>query len=210
MSRDVLIYEHGSSDKQAALLAWAKNNPTLHPIYRPDFHRLQIEKWIWAEREALGYLVMDVGMSESPRRWFGEGYFTFGLDPESDVVGDLREIPVEGDSLDGVIITEVLEHCEDPFRAMAEVRRVLKPGGLLLVTSPFIWVWHGRDDYRDFWRFTREGWELLLKDFTEVTVEPCEWTEEGAVFWDMLRRFECFGHASLTEAATGYLCQGRK
>lgn len=211
MSRDVLIYEQGSSDKQTALLAWAKNAPGLHPIYMKDYHRLQLEKWVWNRRELLGYLVMDVGQSDAPRRWFGEGYFTFGLDSESDVVGDLREIPMESDSLDGMIVTEVLEHCEDPFLAMSEVRRVLKPKGLLLITSPMIWSWHGVSGaYKDFWRFTRQGWELLLKDFAEVTIEPCEWTEEGAVFWDLLRRFECFGPASLTEAATGYLCEARK
>jgi hypothetical protein len=209
MSRDVLIYGHGTSEKQAALLAWAKNAPGLHLIPAPDFHRLQIEKWIWDRREALGYLVMDVGQSETPRRWFGEGYFTFGL-YDSDVMGDLLNIPLQDGELDGVILTEVLEHCEDPFRAIAEVRRVLKPGGMLLVTSPFIWGWHGTSDYKDFWRFTHQGWELLLKDFTEVTVEPCEWTEEGATFWDMLRRFECFGHVTVTEARTGYICEAKK
>jgi SAM-dependent methyltransferase len=209
MSRDILFYTHGSSEKQAALYAWAKNAPGLHPIYMPDYHRLQLEKWVWDRRDALGYLVMDVGQGETPRRWFGDGYFTFGF-LNCDVTGDLTEIPISDSQLDGVVLTEVLEHCKDPVRALAEVHRVLRPGGLLLVTSPFIWSWHGTNSYSDYWRFTRQGWELLLENFSDVSIEPCEWTEEGSMFWDMLRRFEGFGPMSLTEAATGFLCEAKR
>lgn len=209
MSFDRLLYETGSSEKQAALLAWAKNAPGLHLIPMPDYHRLQIEKWIWDRREALGHLVMDVGQGETPRRWFGDGYFTFGID-YCDVIGNLLNIPLTDDSLDGAIVTEVLEHCTDPFRAVSELRRVLRPGGLMLITSPFVWVWHGRPDYEDYWRFTHQAWELLLKDFSQVDIKPCEWTDEGSTLWDLLRRFECFGHAAVTEASTGYLCEAIK
>ena len=209
MSMDSLLYTGGMSEKQKALYAWSQNVPKLHPILAPDYHRLQIEKWIWERREALGYLVMDVGQELTPRRWFGDGYFTFGLN-DCDVIGDISSIPLEDDSLDGMIVTEVLEHCEEPFRSIAEIRRVLRPGGLLLITSPFIWSWHGRGHYKDFWRFTHQGWELLLKNFSDVKIEPCEWTEEGSVLWDLLRRFECFGYKSVTDAATGYLCEARK
>ena len=122
-------------------MAWAKDTPGLHQLYQPDHRRLQLERWVWDRRDALGHIKMDVGQSETPRRWMGDGYFTFGL-YDSDVIGNLLDIPLDSDSLDGVIMTEVLEHCSDPFRAVAEVRRVLKQGGLLLVTSPFIWGDH--------------------------------------------------------------------
>jgi SAM-dependent methyltransferase len=205
----MLLYGSGNSDKQTALLAWAKNAPGIHPILGPDFHRLQLEKWVWDRREDLGYLVLDVGQGDTPRRWFGDGYFTFGL-YGCDVTGDLLDIPLDSDSLDGVVLTEVLEHCADPFAAIKEVRRVLKPGGLLFVTSPFFWPDHRTSNYPDYWRFTEQAWELMLKDFTDVKIEPTEWTEEGAVFYDMMRRFECFGHSTLTAATTGYRCEARK
>ena len=209
MSRDVMLFNSSSTEKQAALMAWAKNRPGLHTLHHPDFHRLQIEKWIWDRREALGYIVMDVGQGDTPRRWFGDGYFTFGL-YGCDVLGDLLDIPFGNSTLDGVVLTEVLEHCTDPFGAIAEVHRVLRPNGLLLVTSPFIWSWHGTSNYKDYWRFTHQAWELLLKEFSDVKIEPCEWTEEGAAFWDFLRRFECFGPASLTEARTAYIGEAIK
>jgi hypothetical protein len=87
---------------------------------------------------------------------------------------------------------------------------VLKPGALLLVTSPFFWPQHATPAYRDYWRFTDQGWALLLQAFTGVTITPCGWTAEGASAYDFLRRFECMGFADQTHATTGYLCEARK
>jgi len=207
--RDTLLYNQSASEKQAALFAWARDTPGLHMISHPDYHRLQLEKWIWDRKEALGPVIMDVGQSDTPRRWLGDGYFTLGL-YDSDINGDLLNIPMAADCVDGVVLTEVLEHCTNPFQAMSEVRRVLKPNGLLLVTSPFIWADHRTGQYSDYWRFLEQGWELLLKDFSRVQITPCEWTEEGAIHWDMLRRWECFGYASNVSATTGFLCEARK
>jgi len=114
-------------------------------------------------------------------------------------------------SFDGVLLTEVLEHCTDPKTAVGEVWRVLRPGGLLLVTSPYLWPEHGVEgEYRDYWRFTRDGWELLLAAFTELSITPCAWTMEAAAAYDVMRRFECMGFDNQTHATTGYLCRARK
>lgn len=209
MSRDVLLYGLSQSVPAAALLEWAQQTPGLHEFPAPDFHRLQLEHWVWSHRDALGTHVLDVGVYNR-RSYLGDGYVTFG-EHEEDVTGDLLAMPFPSDVFDGVVLTEVLEHCVNPPGALSEVYRVLKPGGLLLVTSPFFWPTHGIDgQYKDYWRFTRQGWELLLHAFTDVSVTACGWTAEGEAAYDMMRRFECFGFMQHTEATTGYLCTARK
>ena len=51
-------------------------------------------------------------------------------------VGDLNRIPYGDDAFDLVTCFEAIEHVEDPFRALSELRRVLAPGGVLLVSTP--------------------------------------------------------------------------
>jgi len=204
----VLLYGLSQSVPAAQLLQWAQTTPGLHKFPAPDFHRLQIEHWVWSNREALGHDILDVGVY-NPRAYLGDGYVTFG-EHDEETQGDLCALPYADGSFDGVVLTEVLEHCIDPRGAVAEVLRVLRPGGLLLVTSPFCWPTHQTDDYKDYWRFARQGWELLLKDFADVTVTACAFTDEGATSYDMMRRFECMGFVGQTEMTTGYLCTGRK
>ena len=73
---------------------------------------------------------------------------------------------------DIVVCTEVLEHVLNPFAAVAEIHRVLKPGGLLLASSPFNFRIHG--PLPDCWRFTEHGWRALLAGFDEVDVAVLE------------------------------------
>jgi SAM-dependent methyltransferase len=203
-TRDVLLYGCSESPDAAALMAWAHETPGLHEFV-PDFHRTQLEHWLWSNRDRMTGRVMDVGVYNA-RRWVGDGYFTYGEHGE-DVTGDLRSIPLPDAALDVAIVTEVLEHCAQPFEAVAELYRVVKPGGLLFVTSPFWWVEHPTDEYEDYWRFTRQGWALLFKDFASVTVTPCGWTPEGEQLFNLLRRFEAMGFAAETAATTGYLVE---
>lgn len=203
----MLMYGMTETESYATLANWAEAAPQLHKFV-PDYHRLQIENWVWNRREVLGRRVMDVGV-DSPRRWIGPDYFTFGF-RDCDVTGDLLELPFVSHSMDGVLLTEVLEHCINPFRAIDEVYRVLKPGGGLLVTSPFFWPDHRTEHYPDFWRFTDQAWQLLLAKFTTLKIRPCGWTNEGAWAYELMRRFECMGMRTFTRATTGYLAEAIK
>jgi SAM-dependent methyltransferase len=92
-------------------------------------------------------------------------------DSQADYIGDITthntEIP---DSFfDGVICMEVLEHTVDPFAAISEISRIMKPGGYLFVTSPLNARIHG--PIPDCWRFTEFGLKLLLRDFEMIQFE---------------------------------------
>jgi ubiquinone/menaquinone biosynthesis C-methylase UbiE len=54
-----------------------------------------------------------------------------------DIVGDLCNIPMADNSFDNIMITEVLEHVPEPNDAIREAARILRPGGRIIVTSPF-------------------------------------------------------------------------
>ena len=79
---------------------------------------------------------------------------------------------VPSDRFDCLFCTEVLEHTLQPFDAVRELRRVLAPGGRLVVSVPFNLRIHG--PLPDCWRFTEHGLRSLLRDFADVEIEGIE------------------------------------
>lgn len=208
MSEDILLYGLSETELYQKLLKWHAT-VELHE-FPGDFHRLQVEYWIWLNRHRLcaNGQVFDISPDTS-RSWLGEHYQTLGL-RECDVIGDICDLSLSDNSVGAIICTEVLEHCANPFKAVEEMRRVLKPGGLLFITAPFLWPWHGTSAYDDYWRFTDAGWKLLLHAYQTAQVEPIIMTDEGKRAYDMLRRFECLGHRRFTKITTGYLVEAVK
>ncbi|WP_418263882.1 methyltransferase domain-containing protein [Flavobacterium faecale] len=68
---------------------------------------------------------------------------------------------------DVVICTEVLEHTLNPFDAVKEIKRILKPNGIVCVSVPFNFRIHG--PLPDCWRFTEHGLRALF-----ISFEICE------------------------------------
>ena len=83
----------------------------------------------------------------------------------TDVAGDAHYLPFLNESMDGVWLCAVLEHLQKPFDVAAQVFRVLKPGGFVLVTVPFIQPRHGSP--HDYFRYTIDGLRSVFKDFQE-------------------------------------------
>ncbi|MPZ57891.1 MAG: methyltransferase domain-containing protein [Rhizobiales bacterium] len=96
-----------------------------------------------------------------------------------------------------VVCLSVLEHVADPQRAVNEIARVLRPGGLAIVSVPFFFSYHAKSrrvtnpvydrrahweidsshtGYGDFWRMTHEGLALMFAraGFSRVDVYPTE------------------------------------
>lgn len=59
-----------------------------------------------------------------------------------DIISDITSIPVDSETFDVVLCSEVLEHLPDPFQALNELVRVVKQGGKLIFTAPFCSLTH--------------------------------------------------------------------
>jgi SAM-dependent methyltransferase len=99
------------------------------------------------------------------------------------IAADVRELPFPDACFDSVVCIEVLEYLPDYVKALREFRRVLKDGGRLLITVPFMSPVHGvalpDADDTDFMRLTARGWAHALSDlFISVRIRPLggKWT----------------------------------
>lgn len=81
-------------------------------------------------------------------------------------------LPDLRDRYDIVLAISVLEHTVSPWSAMANLRDILQPGGLLLAQAPLNFRVHG--PLPDLWRFTEHGWRVLLANWDDVKIEPLE------------------------------------
>jgi len=111
-----------------------------------------------------------------------------GLDirpsPNVDIVADAHSIPLPDNQFDVVLCTEVLEHLHTPQKAIDEMRRVLKPGGALILTTRFISPIH--DAPGDYFRFTKYGLAHLLREWDVVSLQ--EETTTAETFGALLQR----------------------
>jgi len=126
----------------------------------------------WLEQQAqlagTGYRVLDVGCGPKPYYpFFAERSSEYvGVDvvpqPAAELVGSVEELPVEDGAFDLVLCTQVLEHCDDPVRAVGELRRVTAPGGRVLASTHGVQVYHPSP--QDYWRWTYAGLARLFDE----------------------------------------------
>lgn len=88
---------------------------------------------------------------------------------EVDLVASAESLPLDEDAADAALLSQVLEHVPDPAAVLGEAARVLRSGGGLFLTVPFVWELHEMP--ADFWRFTPSSLELLLAQSGFVEVE---------------------------------------
>jgi SAM-dependent methyltransferase len=98
---------------------------------------------------------------------------TFDIDPatRSTYTGDIcqRNDFLADQSFDYIVCTEVLEHTLQPFNAVNEMWRILRPGGRLFISTPFNFRIHG--PLPDCWRFTEHGLRTLLTNFKIIELQ---------------------------------------
>ena len=128
--------------------------------------RVRLAAFVGAARE--DELVVDLG-SGSRRLADRVLALDVGPFPEVDVVGDGHCLPFRDNSVARIVCTGVLEHVNFPEKVVAEMARVLRPGGRLYVAVPFIQGFHpGSGTQQDFQRYTHIGLLRLLAPFRVV------------------------------------------
>jgi SAM-dependent methyltransferase len=86
-----------------------------------------------------------------------------------DRVLDLHRLDLEDGAVGTALCLDTLEHAEYPHRAMEEIHRVVRRGGVAVISSVMKFPIH---DYpHDYWRFTPEAFRTLLKPFDQVHVD---------------------------------------
>jgi len=112
-------------------------------------------------------VVLDCGSKHSPYRNIipSTKYLRLDIDEHSnpDICSDLHNIKWESNYFDTIIATEVLEHLHSPQKAIDEIYRILKPGGICILSTRFIYRYH--PDPKDYYRFTRDALLYLFKDY---------------------------------------------
>jgi SAM-dependent methyltransferase len=109
--------------------------------------------------------MLDVGCGSQQYRKFVACHQYIGIEwsrhKRPPVVGDVTRIPFGDRTFDSALCTEVLEHLAEPGRCLAEIRRVVKPGGTVFFTVPMTMYTHS-EPY-DFYRYTEYGLRYLLE-----------------------------------------------
>jgi SAM-dependent methyltransferase len=141
---------------------------------------------------------LNVGAGDT--RW-GAAFIHVDLAPTPavDVVADAQSLPFGGGTFDLVISQETVEHLPDPFAAVAEMGRVLAPGGWIYLQAPFIIGYHpGPEDY---WRFTRTGLARLVERAGVTPMRVDRAVAGGTGFYRILVEFLAGGVGRIVPAA---------
>jgi SAM-dependent methyltransferase len=112
---------------------------------------------------ATSELTLEVGAEDSNcREWFSNLVaINISANAVIDAQANAYHLPFRDDAFGVAICTEVLEHTHSPELVLTELQRILKPGGILLLSAPFAFPIHYAPT--DYYRFTRFGLMHLLQ-----------------------------------------------
>lgn len=115
---------------------------------------------------ANGDLVLDAGAGCKP----GDRPEVVNLEvaryPSTDVLAPSESLPFADSSFAAALSLTVLEHVRDPFRCIAELARVVRPGGTLYVVVPFLQPYHGYPGH--YFNMSHEGLATLIEPYFEI------------------------------------------
>ena len=141
------------------------------------YRRLWLDSCLNAFTGEMRGTVLDLGGKRENKRGLfqppehqAQTWWYVNLDRETtpNIFADVTRTPLEDQSMDCVLCTEVLEHLPNPQSCVDEVHRLLRNDGTAFVSVPFFYPVHA-DPY-DFQRFTEDGLRRLFREFKSVEV----------------------------------------
>jgi SAM-dependent methyltransferase len=139
------------------LYSWIK------AILSPTF---SLHSWKQVVPDPSNHLVIDLGAGTN-RLHPNIINVDFVKFPNIDIVASFADsLPIQSECIDAVVSISVFEHLEKPAFVVSEVKRILKPGGLFYLATPFQYPFHAAPD--DFQRWTLPGLRVLLGDHFKV------------------------------------------
>ena len=97
----------------------------------------------------------------------------FGSYPDivCDICSDISELE---NKYSKIICIAILEHVYDPFKAVSNLKKMLKDGGKIYGMVPYLYHYHAPKDlkFQDYFRFSKDALAYLFKDFVNVELFP--------------------------------------
>jgi SAM-dependent methyltransferase len=140
--------------------------------------------------------VLDVGCGSKPYREMIPAADYVGMEIDTsqtresfaaDVYYDGVSFPVADSSFDGVLCSQVFEHVFTPARFTAEIHRVLKPGGVLVLAVPFVWDEH--EQPYDYARYSSFGIKAALELAGLVVEEQRKTMADSRALFQLLNAY---------------------
>lgn len=144
---------------------------------RPHYlERISIVKALKkAQHQVKSGMILDVGCGMKPYKsllnasgstYYGTDYpltmkGSYGKSTKADFFSESTLLPFNNNTFDTLLSTQMLEHVSDPKKVIQEMGRVLKPGGIMILSAPMTWPLH--EEPYDFFRYTLHGLRHLLQ-----------------------------------------------
>ena len=181
----------------------------IHPQWLCTQNNKNIQKFI--TEEVGGTIVLDIGCATKwPVKLLPSSYYYIGLDflysaenwykTQPDVYGDAQKLPIASNSIDSVLLLDVLEHLQSPTRALNEIFRILKTNGTLILQVPFLYPIH--DAPCDYGRWSKFGLKELASHHGFVI-------EKESFSGNLLESSAVISNIAMTKTVLNWLSQKR-